>query len=58
MTVDELKSLLEKVSGCIEAYIIGPDASAGEERRIDRVIYTMDLKEGKDVVLLRYSYDE
>lgn len=58
MTVDELKDLLEKVPGYIEAYIIGPDASTGEERRIDRVVYTTDLGKEESAVLLQYSYEE
>lgn len=58
MTVDELRGLLERVAGCVEAYIIGPDASTGEERRIDRVAYTTDLGKEESAVLLQYSYEE
>ena len=58
MTVDELKDLLERVPGYVEAYIIGPDASTGEERRIDRVVYATDLGEEESAVLLQYSYEE
>lgn len=58
MTVDKLKDLLEKVPGYIEAYIIGPDASMGEERRIDRVVYAADLGKDDYYVLLQYSYEE
>lgn len=55
MTVDEVKSALEKVPGCTEVRAVGVRSGLWRSQEIAYVTYRLDLKKDEGVVLIQYD---